>query len=161
LENPDLLDRLRQHTWLGAAPTEELTWLVAHGVSRSFQVGDVTTRKSQPEEWLHVALTGRVAIHLDRGAGSRRIIEWRGGDVFGLMPYSRGGAPPGDTMVEEPTETIAIHGGLLPTMIRECPGIAARLVHAMLDRARHITSSDLYDEKLVSLGTFAAVSRTS
>ena len=156
MENPDLLDRLRQHKSLGAAPTEELAWLAAHGIFRSFQSGEVTTHKSQPEEWLHVALTGRVAIHLDRGTGTRRIIEWRGGDVFGLMPYSRGGSPPGDTVVEEPTETIAIHSGLLPTMIRECPTITARLVHAMLDRARHITSSDLYDEKLVSLGKFAA-----
>ncbi len=116
----------------------------------------MTTRKSQPEEWLHVAFTGHVAIHVDRGAGSRKIIEWRGGDVFGLLPYSRGGAPPGDTVVEEPTETLAIHRELLPEMIRECPRITALLVHAMLDRARHFTSSDLYDEKIVSLGKFAA-----
>ena len=154
--SPDLLDRLRQHKSLGAVPGEELAWLVAHRTPRSFHVGDVTTRKSQPEEWLHIALTGRVAIHVDRGAGSRKIIEWRGGDVFGLMHYSRGGAPPGDTIVEEPTETLAIHRELLPVMIRECPGITARLVHAMLDRARDFTSSDLHDEKLVSLGKFAA-----
>lgn len=132
--SPDLLDRLREHDSLGA----------------------VTTRKSQLEEWLHIALTGHVAIHVDRGAGTRKIIESRGVDVFGLMPYSRGGAPPGDTVVEEPTETLAIHRELLPVMIRECPGITARLVHAMLDRARHFTSSDLYDEKLVSPGKFAA-----
>lgn len=155
MDNPDLLNRLRQHKSLGAAPDEELAWLVEHGTPRSFQVGDVTTHKSQPEEWLHVALTGHVAIHVDRGAGSRKIIEWRGGDVFGLVPYSRGGAPPGDT-VEEPTETLAIHRERLPAMVRECPGIIARLVHAMLDRARHFTSSDLHDEKLVSLGKFAA-----
>lgn len=41
-------------------------------------------------------------------------------------------------------------------MIRECPGITARHVHAMLDRARHFTSSDLHDEKIVSLGKLAA-----
>ena len=34
--------------------------------------------------------------------------------------------------------------------------MTARLVHAMLDRARHFTSSDLYDEKLLSLGKLAA-----
>jgi signal transduction histidine kinase len=154
--SPELLDRLRQHKSLGAAPGEELAWLVAHGTQRSFQAGEVTTGKLQPEEWLHIALTGHVAIHVDRGTGSRKIIEWRGGDVFGLMPYSRGGAPPGDTIVEEPTETLAIHRELLPAMIRECPGITARLVHAMLDRARHFTSSDLHDEKLFALGKFAA-----
>jgi signal transduction histidine kinase len=119
-------------------------------------VGAVTTRKAQPEEWLLIVLSGHLAIHVDRGAGSRKIIGWRGGDVCGLMPYSRGGAPPGDTVAEEPTDTLAVHRDLLPDMIRECPRVTAALVHAMLDRARHFTSSDSHDEKLLSLGKLAA-----
>jgi signal transduction histidine kinase len=93
---------------------------------------------------------------MDRGAGSRKIIGWRGGDVCGLMPYSRGGAPPGDTVAEQPTDTLGIHKDLIPEMIGACPHVTARLVHAMLDRARHFTSSDLHDEKLISLGKLAA-----
>ena len=134
----------------------ELAWLVANGGPQTHAVGDVTTRKGQPEQWLQIVLSGHLAIHTDRGAGSRRIIGWRGGDVCGLMPYSRGGAPPGDTVAEERTETLAIHRDRIPTMIRECPQVTATLVHAMLDRARHFTSSDLLDEKLVSLGKLAA-----
>jgi len=116
----------------------------------------VTTRQAQPEEWLLVVLSGRLAIHADRGAGSRKVVEWRGGDVCGLMPYSRGGAPPGDTVAEEPTEALAIHRDRLPVMTRTCPGVTASLVHAMLDRARHFTSSDDHEEKLVALGRLAA-----
>jgi signal transduction histidine kinase len=41
-------------------------------------------------------------------------------------------------------------------MIRECTELTAALVHIMLDRARHFTSSFLHDEKLVSLGKLAA-----
>ena len=41
-------------------------------------------------------------------------------------------------------------------MIRECHELTAILVHVMLDRARHFTSSYLHDEKLVSLGKLAA-----
>jgi signal transduction histidine kinase len=41
-------------------------------------------------------------------------------------------------------------------MIRECPDVTAKLVHVMLDRARHFTSSDLHDEKMRSLGKLAA-----
>ena len=156
MEPPDLLARLSQHRSLGAAPREELAWLADHGILRLYRAGDVTTRKAHDEEWLHVVLSGRLAIHLDRGAGSRKIVEWRAGDVCGLMPYSRGGRPPDDTVVEEPTETLAVHRDLLPAMIRECPVVTATLVHAMLDRARHFTSSDLHDEKLVSLGKLAA-----
>jgi signal transduction histidine kinase len=105
---------------------------------------------------LQIVFSGRLAIHLDRGAGSRKIVDWRGGDVCGLMPYSRGGSPPGDTVAEEPTETLAVHRDHLAMMIRECPSVTATLVHAMLDRARHFTSSDLHDEKLFSLGKLAS-----
>jgi signal transduction histidine kinase len=41
-------------------------------------------------------------------------------------------------------------------MIRDCYELTAALVHVMLDRARHFTSSYLHDEKLVSLGKLAA-----
>ncbi len=156
MEDPDLLARLAQHRLLGAAPRSELAWLAAHGVSRKLQPGDVTTHQGQQEEWLYVLFSGHIAIHLDRGAGSRKIIEWRDGDVLGLLPYSRGGSPPGRTEAEQPTETLAIHRDVFPEMIRECPEVTARLVHTMLDRARHFTSSDLHDEKLVSLGKLAA-----
>ncbi|HEY2165260.1 MAG TPA: ATP-binding protein [Gemmatimonadaceae bacterium] len=153
---PPLLDRLTHHRALGAAPSEELAWLASHGVGRSFAVGETSTRKAQPEEWLLIVLSGHLAIHVDRGAGSRKVAGWRQGDVCGLMPYSRGGAPPGDTVAEEPTDVLAIHRDVIPEMIRECPRVTAVLVHAMLDRARHFTSSDLHDEKLLSLGKLAA-----
>jgi signal transduction histidine kinase len=153
---PSLLDRLTHHRALGDAPSEELAWLASHGVGRSFAVGETSTRKAQPEEWLLILLSGHLAIHVDRGAGSRKIAGWREGDVCGLMPYSRGGAPPGDTVAEEPTDVLAIHRDVIPEMIRECPRVTAVLVHAMLDRARHFTSSDLHDEKLLSLGKLAA-----
>ena len=156
MSRSDLVARLTEHRSLGGQPHEELSWLAANGSLRSYRVGDVTTRKAQPEEWLQIVLSGHLAIHVDRGAGSRKIIGWHGGDVCGLMPYSRGGSPPGDTVAEEPTDTLAIHRDRLPEMIRECPRVTATLVHAMLDRARHFTSSDLHDEKLVSLGKLAA-----
>jgi signal transduction histidine kinase len=41
-------------------------------------------------------------------------------------------------------------------MIRECQDITSILVHTMLDRARVFTSSDLHDEKMVSLGRLSA-----
>jgi hypothetical protein len=113
------------------------------------------TRKGQPEEWLQVVFAGRLAIHLDRGAGSRKIIDWRGGDVCGLMPYSRGGSPPGDTIAEEPTEILAVHRDQMAEMNRECPSVTATLVHAMLDGAAfHVKRPSR--RKLFSLGKLAS-----
>jgi signal transduction histidine kinase len=83
-------------------------------------------------------------------------MEWRGGDVTGLMPYSRLVSPPGDVIAEKPTEVVTVFRSDLPEMIRQCYELTATLVHVMLDRARHFTSSYLHDEKLVSLGKLAA-----
>ncbi|HEX2310383.1 MAG TPA: hypothetical protein VHH91_06655, partial [Vicinamibacterales bacterium] len=99
----DLLERLAAHRMLGAAPREELAWLASHGDLRQLTTGDVLTRKGTNAEGLFVILAGRIAIFLDRGAGLHKAIEWTGGDLTGLLPYSRMVSPPGDTVAQEPT----------------------------------------------------------
>jgi signal transduction histidine kinase len=83
-------------------------------------------------------------------------MEWRGGDVSGALPYSRVRTAPGNVVAEEPTELVLIETAHLPDMARECHQLTAALVHVMLDRARVFTSSELLDEKMLSLGRLAA-----
>ena len=152
----DLMSRLSQHRSLGKVPVSEHAWLAAHGTLRRYATGDVITAKGEPATKLLVVLVGNFVIRMDRGAGSQKIFEWRGGDVGGVMPYSRVVSPPNDVVAEEPTEALVVPREMLPEMIRECPVITDTLVHAMVDRARQFTSSDLRDEKLISLGKLAA-----
>ena len=56
----------------------------------------------------------------------------------------------------EASEILAVPAELLRDLPRYCPEVTANLVHAMLDRARHFTSSELHDEKMVSLGKLSA-----
>ena len=107
-------------------------------------------------EGLFVVLSGRVAISVDRGAGLRKIMEWREGEVTGMLPYSRLVSPPGDVVAQEPSVILAVHRDHLPAMIRECYEVTSILVHCMLDRARTFTSSGLHDEKMISLGKLSA-----
>src|SRR5207249_12135905 len=127
-----------------------------HGRSRSLAAGEVLTSRQGPAAGLHVVLGGYLTIHVDGPSGRRKVMEWRGGDVTGLMPYSRLVSPPGDVIAEEPSEVFTVDRNDLPEMIRECHEVTAILVHIMLDRARHFTSSYLHDEKMVSLGKLAA-----
>jgi len=152
----DLSARLAQHKSLGAAPPEEHSWLIEHGTLRSVEPGDIVTAKGKPAQNFLVILDGHLVIRVDRGAGSHKIMEWKSGDVGGIMPYSRGASPPADVVAEEPTELIAVPKETFDEMIRECPVITGILVHAMIDRARVFTSSDLRDEKLISLGKLSA-----
>jgi signal transduction histidine kinase len=152
----DLVDRLAEHKTLGAAPREELAWLASHGFLRELRAGDVLTAKGAQVGGLFVVLSGRIAMFVDRGAGRHKIMEWREGAVSGALPYSRLVSPPGDSVAQEPTTILAVPRDQLPAMTRECYEITALLVHVMIDRARAFTSSDLHDEKMVSLGKLSA-----
>ena len=156
MSSESLLHRLLAHRTLGTAPQEQIQWVADHGVQHTLAAGEVLTSQKGPVAGLHVVLSGHLTIHVDQGSGKRKIMEWRGGDITGLMPYSRLVAPPGDVVAEEPTDVLTIQREDLPKLIRECHELTAILVHIMLDRARHFTSSYLHDEKMVSLGKLAA-----
>ena len=152
----DLLARLAKHRALGHAPPAEHAWLVAHGSRFVYDEGDIVTRKGEQSMRMIILFDGHIVIRANRGAGSHKIFEWKGGDVGGAMPYSRGASPPHDAMAEERTEALEIERQHFAELTRECPVVTAAVVHAMLDRARQFTSGDLRDEKLVSLGKLAA-----
>ncbi|HKS07781.1 MAG TPA: ATP-binding protein [Gemmatimonadaceae bacterium] len=154
--NDELMARLAKHRALGHAPAAEHAWLVAHGELRANEAGIVVNARGQQVTRLLIVLDGHVVIRGDRGAGAHKIFEWKGGDCGGLMPYSRGAAPPHDAVTELPTETLEVSNQFFPELVRECPVVTAALVHAMLDRARQFTSADLRDEKLISLGKLAS-----
>src|SRR5215472_17057945 len=156
MKETDLVDRLAEHKTLGAAPREELAWLASHGSLRQLSAGEVLTAKGARVEGLFVVLAGRIAIFVDRGAGPQKIMEWRGGDVTGLLPYSRMVSPPGDTVAQEPTEVLAVPRDCLRAMTHECYEVTAIRVHCMLDRARTFSASDLQNEKMISLGKLSA-----
>jgi len=151
-----LVTRLEGLSSMAELPREELEWLVSHGELRSYEVGDVVGPKGKRMEWLMVLLAGHHTIRVDRGAGPKLVLEWRTGDVNGILPYSRMTGPPADVYAEEPSEVLAVHEGHFPEMTHRCPQFTAGTVHTMLDRARAFSASDLHDEKMVSLGKLAA-----
>ena len=152
----DLIDRLTEHKTLGAAPREELAWLAAHGSLRKLSAGEVLSHKGVQVRGLYVVLSGHVSLSVDRGSGPQKMIEWRAGDVSGVLPYSRLVNPPGDAIAQEPTEIFALDRDQLRALTHECFEITSILVRVMLDRARLFTSSDLHNEKMISLGKLSA-----
>ena len=91
MDSTDLLDRLTAHTTLGGVPRRELEWLASHGTLQRLKEGDKLAVKDEPVAGLFVVLSGRFAIFRDAGAGRRKLMEWRGGDVAGLLPVLASG----------------------------------------------------------------------
>jgi signal transduction histidine kinase len=151
-----LVGRLAALPAFASLPTEELRWLVDHGRLQVREAGAVVAPKGRRIQELWIILSGHVAVRVDRGVGPKRVIDWRAGDVSGMLPYSRMTGPPGDNYLEEKSELLTIHEDLFPEMAHRCPRFTAYTVHMMLDRARRFNTSDLQDEKMVSLGKLAA-----
>jgi signal transduction histidine kinase len=151
-----ILARLKQHRAIGHAPAIEHVWLAEHGERVTYPVGHVVTAKGVHAKNLLIVFEGLLVIRADLGAGSQKIFEWGGGDLGGAMPYSRGATPPNDVLAEAQTEALTLPEECFTELTRECPVVTAAVVHAMLDRARRFTTSDLHAEKLKSLGKLAA-----
>jgi signal transduction histidine kinase len=153
-----IVSRLTTHRLLSTAPPSELAWLATHGELRRYVSGDVLARKSDRTMYTFVVLSGGVVQYLEGSTtgGRRKFMEWRAGEVAGLFPYSRMTVPPGESVIEEPTEILLIPREIFAELIRECPTVTEILVHQMLDRGRLFVSSHFQDEKMISLGKLAA-----
>jgi signal transduction histidine kinase len=156
MDTTELIDLLAAHATLGSAPRSELEWLARHGALRTFAEHDVMTKKGDSVEAMFIILAGHIVIFVDRGAGPEKVMEWKGGDVTGMLPYSRMVSPPGSTVAFAPTTALAIHRDHLRELTRECHEVTSILVHAMIDRARQFKSNDLLKEKMASLGRLTA-----
>lgn len=156
-KSDDVIERLAAHRIAGLIPQEEIKWLAAHGRLRRLQAGEIlSSRAAGRVEGLFIFLSGHVSLSVQRVNGPQKLMEWHGGDVGGMLPYSRLTAPPGDSVAEVATEIIVIPRDDLAAMIHECHRFTSALVHILVDRARHFTSSDLQAEKMASLGKLSA-----
>jgi len=151
-----LIERLARLHGLSGIPRNELEWLVTHGRFGVHEAGKIIGPKGKRINHLWIILSGKIAVRVDRGIGPRLVTEWQSGDVSGMLPYSRMSGPPGDNYIEEKAELLAIDVNHFPEMIGKCPRFTAYTVHSMLDRARNFNTSDLQDEKMISLGKLSA-----
>jgi signal transduction histidine kinase len=153
--NQTLRERLASVPDLGALPREELEWLVTHGRLKVFEPG-IMYSPGQDADDLFIILSGRIAVHVDRGLGPRRVMEWTAGQITGRLPFSRMEKVQSDIVAEGTTEIFLLHQDHFPELIYRCPHFAALTVHTMIDRTRGFSTSYLQDEKMVSLGRLAA-----
>ena len=157
IDRDELVTRLAGHRLIGKAPRSELEWLADHGELRRYSAAvDTVIGQGERVDEFYVLLKGRFAFFVDRGAGERKVTEWRTGDLMGVLPYSRLTHSPGKSVTEETADVLAINRQHLEELKQQCPFVTTVSVHVMLDRARIFNSSDLQDEKMVSLGRLSA-----
>ena len=110
MSGPTILERLQAHRTLGEVPRDQLEWLANESRLRILEPGDVLTTSGEPVAGTYVIFEGHLSIRVDRGMGSRIVMEWQAGDVTGLLPYSRIKTPPANVVAE--VRRIRIERGL-------------------------------------------------
>src|SRR5436190_23195882 len=103
-----LVERLGAHRTVGSVAREQLEWLATFGVLRTLAPGDILTPSGGPVKGLYMILDGHLLIRVDRGAGPRIVMEWHGGDVTGLLPYSLIKGPTGLVVVAEISDLLVV-----------------------------------------------------
>jgi signal transduction histidine kinase len=151
-----LVARLAAHRALANVPRPQLEWLAERGQLTTLKPGELLVAKGERVILLQIILSGHLTIYVDRGAGPHKVMEWRGGDITGVLPYSRLVAPPGDVRAEETTEMLTFQKEAIQDLIHECYDVTAACVHTMVDRVRQFTAVDQQEEKMASLGKLAA-----
>ena len=159
--HPDLVTLLADHRVTGTAPRAELEWVAARATLRPFMAGETIVARGAPDDELKgmgcfIVVSGVISAFLDRGAGPKRVADWRAGDVTGFLPFSRVTTSTTAGIGMETGAFINLDRVHFPALVHECPVLTTALVHVMLDRARAFTSADLHDEKMISLGKLSA-----
>src|SRR4029079_17920172 len=91
---PDLVALLAAHRVTGVAPRAELEWVAARATLRPYIAGETIVARGATDDELRglgcfIVVSGVISAFLDRGAGPKRVADWRAGDVTAFLPYHR------------------------------------------------------------------------
>ena len=155
MEAVQMMERLRAMPELQEVPNEELEWLATRGRLAVFEPGVMYAPGDEARD-LIIIFSGHIAVRLDRGLGPRKVAEWTDGQITGRLPFSRMEKVETTILADVRTEAFALDQSHFPDLVHRCPHFTALTVHNMIDRTRGFRTSDLQDEKMMSLGRLAA-----
>src|SRR5687768_8456469 len=117
----DVVEKLASLATFESVPRAELEWLRARGQERCYQPGETLLATGSAIDEMFIPLAGRVAVHVQKGGGSRKGFDAGPGYIFGAMPYSRMQFSPASLVSEAETILFELNRSHFPDLVRECP----------------------------------------
>src|SRR5438045_715693 len=93
------VDTLASFPLFEPVPRVELEWLGARGDVQHFAPGATLLESGSAIDEMRIVLTGRVAVHIQKGGSWRKFYHLEPGQVLGAMPFSRLRKAPGGLVV--------------------------------------------------------------
>jgi signal transduction histidine kinase len=151
-----LVDQLRKLAVFAELPQEELLWFAVQCQEHRLAPGEILMREGDPADYMIVMLEGEVRARAEHGPPNGPVFTLSGGEVSGMLPFSRLKVISVTGRAVVPSRFLAFHVDHFPEMFRRLPELVRRLVGLLADRVRNVTRQEQQHEKLAALGKLSA-----
>lgn len=153
---PSLAEELRRIPAFADLAPGELSWFGESSHLVQLRPGDLVTREGEPADRMLVLLEGELHVARETGPPDGRLYILRGGQISGMLPFSRMTHFAYSTRAVVPSRLVWFPAALFPELLRRIPVLEARLVGVLTDRVREVTRHEELNEKLMALGKLSA-----
>jgi signal transduction histidine kinase len=152
----ELVAQLRKIQVFSDLPQDDLLWFVSRCEEHRAAVGEIIMREGDPANWMMVILEGEMRARSERGNADGPVFTVRGGEVTGLLPFSRLKILTITGRAVLPMHYLFFSASNFPELFHRMPELTRRLVGLLADRIREVTRTEQQREKLASLGKLSA-----
>ncbi len=141
---------------LGEVEENELQFLIDHSTANTIKEGGYLFKKGDASDNMTLILSGDLKIYTLQQNKQRELFQLTGGEITGLLPYSRLTHAQGFAKALNEVKVLHFHRKDMPEMIRNHYSLTAALVHHMSSRIREFTTYQQQSEKMMALGKLSA-----
>jgi signal transduction histidine kinase len=151
-----LAEQLRKVAVFSDLPQEDLLWFVSKCQELRVAPGDIVMCEGDKPEFMIIMLEGEIRARAERGPADGPVFTMNGGEVSGMLPFSRLKIVSVTGRAVVPSHYLAFHVSHFEEMFHRLPELVRRLVGLLADRVRNVTRTEQQHEKLAALGKLSA-----
>ncbi len=151
-----LAEQLRKVAVFSDLSQEDLLWFVSKCQELRVAPGDIVMREGDKAEFMIVMLEGEIRARAEHGPADGPVFTMSGGEVSGMLPFSRLKVVSVTGRAVVPSHYLAFHVSHFEEMFHRLPELVRRLVGLLADRVRSVTRQEQQHEKLAALGKLSA-----
>lgn len=151
-----LIAKLRTVGPFADQPQADLEWFISQSEERRVNVGEITVQEDTPADTMFVMFEGELRARRENGPQDGPVFTARGGDVTGVLPFSRMKTFGVTGRAVLPIHSLAFPASKFPELFQRMPELSQRLVGLLTDRVRNVTREEQQREKLAALGKLSA-----
>ncbi len=152
----ELVQSLKKIKIFEDLPEDGLQWMALQMKPHIYAVGEAAIREGEPADQMLVAFTGEFVGRVEVGPDDGRKYVIRGGEVTGMLPYSRMKIFPTTLRAVVESCMASFPTSSFDELLQRLPQLNTRFVGILADRVRAKALNDQQVEKMAALGKLSA-----